>query len=185
MTSPDADPILTVYPSRERFRVIVQAGAALLLLCGAGFVLVAQVSIAKPFKVISVAVLVSCTLMFLVFFAWAVSRFLTNKPMLILDRNGLTDQSAASAAGFVPWSDLSNVRFTEYRNSGILLSIDTVHPEQFIAARRNLVWRWAKRFNLKRGLGVVTLSAPALGMPASELAEAIKTRIAEARPDGV
>jgi hypothetical protein len=183
--SPDAEAILTVYPSRERYRVIVQAGAALLLMCGVGFVLVTQVSIAKPFKVISVAVLVPCTLMLLVFFASAVRRFLTNKPMLILDRDGLTDQSAATAAGFVAWSDLANVRFTENRNSGTLLAIDTVHPEEFIAARRNLLWRWAKRFNLKRGLGVVTLSAPPLGMQATDLAEIIETRIAEARARGV
>ena len=181
MTSRDADPILNVYPSRQRSRVVIQAGGALLLMCGAGFVLVAQVSIAKPFKVIAVAMLAPCTVMFLIFFAYAVIKLVSNKPLLILDRDGLTDQSSTIAVGFVPWSDLLAVKFTEYRNSGTLLCVDAVHSAEFIAARRNPVWRSAKRFNLKRGLGVVTVSAPALGIPSSEVADAIRTRIAEGR----
>jgi hypothetical protein len=184
VTSPDADSILTVYPSRDGFRVMLQAGVSLLAMCGVGFVLVAQLSIATPFKLIFVAVLAPCTLLILVLFEFAASRFLSNKPMLILDRAGLTDQSSHGAAGFVPWCELSNVRFAEYYGQ-VMLAIDTKHPEQFIAARRNLVWRWNKRFNLKRGLGVVTLSALALEMQATDLAEIIETRIAEARPGGV
>jgi hypothetical protein len=183
VTSPDAEPLI-VYPSRDRFRFLMQVGAGLLLMCGVGLALVTSVSIPRPFKVIATAVLVLSTLFFLFCLTLAVSRFLTNKPMLILDRAGLTDQSSLGAAGFVPWSELSNVRFTEYCGQ-VLLAVDTTHPEQFIAERGNLMWRLAKRFNLKRGLGVVTLSAPALGISGSELAETIEAQISQARPSGV
>jgi hypothetical protein len=183
VTSPDVETLI-VYPSRERFRYLMQVGAGFLLMCGVGFVLVAYVSIPRPFKVIADAVLVLSTLFFLFGLAWLVSRLLTNKPMLILDRAGLTDQSSLGSAGFVPWRELSNVRFTEYRGQPVL-AIDTAHPDQFIAAHGNRLWRWAKRFNLKRGLGVVSLTPSALGIPGSELAETIKAQIAQARPDGV
>ena len=55
---------------------------------------------------------------------------------LIVDSNGITDNSNASSIGIIEWSDISNIRTKQVMSTKFLL-IDIVNPEKYIGKAKN------------------------------------------------
>lgn len=116
-----------------------------------------------------------------VFFA---GRLFGRGPGLVLDREGIIDNSTYSSVGRIPWSEISGVRVARppaYRNSLYgpalqvprFLVIEVRDPRQFID-RSNPLKRWFLRANAA-GLGSpVAISPASVHIDTDELAQYIR-----------
>lgn len=63
---------------------------------------------------------------------FAVSKLFDGKPGLVIDENGIFDNSSAIATGFIPWEDVKGFREIRVRNQRFLI-IEVVDPEKYIS----------------------------------------------------
>ena len=102
-------------------------------------------------------------------------RVLRPRPALIVDEEGLLDQSSFASAGRIPWSDIADVRLVSYP-SQLILAIDVKDPEPYLA-RANPLKRQALRVN--RSLAGTPFIIPFTALqvvPATLMAEVDKHR---------
>ena len=97
----------------NRIKTLLYCIAALIL---AGFTVVILYASFERGSVIAIIVaLVLClagVLFFGFIFLYLIRTLFDRRPMLIIDRDGITDNSSAAALGFIPWSDLGEARVT-------------------------------------------------------------------------
>jgi len=104
----------------------------------------------------------------LIFGALAFPRLCSNKPALIIDDKGITD-NAGLAIGFVPWDDITGAGIAKFRKR-LFLGIAVRNPEQYLAKVGRL-----KRFLMKANrsaLGYV------INIPQVELSVSIEKLLA-------
>jgi hypothetical protein len=64
--------------------------------------------------------------------AFAFSRLCSNRPALIIDEKGITDNASGMAVGFVPWDDITGAGIAKFRRQQFL-GIAVRNPEQYLA----------------------------------------------------
>ena len=112
------------------------------------------------------------------------SRLLSRKPGLVLDHEGIIDNSSYSSVGRIPWSEITGVRVVTppvvRRNLTALpvqaprfLVVDVRDPQRFIDGS-SLLKRWFLRAN-SAGLGSpVAISPASVHVDTDELAQYIR-----------
>ncbi len=106
-------------------------------------------------------------LLFSFFGAFGVWKFFDNKPGIVINMQGFTDNSSGVSAGFVPWSDVTTL--SEWSSSGQThLAIFVDNPEKY-ANSGNVMQRTAKQANLNLIGTPILLSANTLKISQSEL----------------
>ena len=98
---------------------------------------------------------------------FGVKKLLEKSPGLILSKDGFTDNSSGVSVGYIPWSDVIEVK--EYQLlMQMLVSIRVRNPEEYVN-RGNLLQRIANRINLKVCGTPINISANSLQIGYEEL----------------
>jgi len=99
--------------------------------------------------------------------AFALSRLWSNKPALIIDEKGITDNASGMAVGFVPWSDITGAGIGMFRKQQFL-GIAVSNSEQYLA-KANRLKRMLMKTN-RSALGyVINIPQIALSVPIEKL----------------
>ena len=67
---------------------------------------------------------------------YGVKKLFDKKVGLIIDSNGITDNSNASSIGLIEWNDISDIRVMQVMSTKFLL-IDILNPEKYIGKAKN------------------------------------------------
>ncbi len=67
---------------------------------------------------------------------YGIKKLFDKKVGLIIDSNGITDNSNASSIGLIEWNDISEIRTKQVMSTKFLL-IDIVNPEKYIGKAKN------------------------------------------------
>jgi hypothetical protein len=77
---------------------------------------------------------------------WVLSRLFSHRISIILDRNGLVDNSSALPGGRIPWDQITRVGITKVSDRQFL-GID-VEDRSLLAASRSAFRRWIDDYNV-------------------------------------
>lgn len=80
--------------------------------------------------------------------AVGVRKLFDNQPGLIIDREGIHDNSSAISAGLVEWKDITGFRSLKIRSTRFIM-IDVFDPEKYIARAKNGIAKKAMQANYK------------------------------------
>jgi hypothetical protein len=88
---------------------------------------------------------------------------------LIIDKNGITDNSNATSIGLVKWKDITGIRVLEVVNQKFVM-IDVSNPEHYIGLKKSGIGKMAMKANYNK-----------YGSPISITANSLKTDFNEVR----
>ena len=86
----------------------------------------------EPFIVI---IDVLCTVIFGLCLVYYVARIKNKKPSLIVNDEGITDQSSYIEAGVIRWEEVKNIEIYSLMNQR-MIGIKLYHPEEFMSKQR-------------------------------------------------
>jgi hypothetical protein len=92
---------------------------------------------------------------------FALSRLVSRKPAITIDRSGITDNASGLSAGFIPWSDIADaqvIRFQQQKFLGVSLR----NPKDYLAKASPL-----KRTLMKANSSLVgfVINIPQISLP--------------------
>ncbi|MDO6431708.1 STM3941 family protein [Flavitalea sp. BT771] len=91
-----------------------------------------------------------------------------NRPGLIIDDQGITDNSSGVSAGLVLWEDVLEIKIsTVYKNRFIMIVVR--NPEEYIDRQTNLIKRKAMALNHRSYGSPISISANGLNANFDEL----------------
>jgi hypothetical protein len=103
---------------------------------------------------------------------YALRKLPDNKPGMIIDESGITDNSSGVAAGQILWSDINSVSvITVQKQSFILLHVK--NPQDYIDRQRGIFKKKMMQMNYKMYGSPLTLSANGLKITFDELYELV------------
>lgn len=103
---------------------------------------------------------------------FAAKKLFDSSPGLVLNRQGLTDNSSAISVGFVPWSEVSRIEEHQIQKQKVI-SIFVDNPEKYMGAG-NVLQRKARQANLKMCGTPISISSNALKIKYDDLYSAIE-----------
>lgn len=87
---------------------------------------------------------------------------------VIINDKGLIDKTSLMSVGFIPWSEISNIRKVTIMSKDFLL-IDVKNPEKYIENSKNYIQRILMKWNYKSYRTPITLNEKMLECSFSEL----------------
>lgn len=97
-----------------------------------------------------------------------IPKLMDKKPGLIINSNGITDNSSGVSAGFIPWADIEDIRLAQVFNQRFLL-IMVNNPEQYINRASNAITRKLITSNYSSYGSPISISSHALQMDFDQL----------------
>jgi hypothetical protein len=110
---------------------------------------------------------------------YAIAKIFDRKPGLVLGPTGIVDNSSAVAAGFIPWSEVTDVRIYQLGVQRMLV-VKVSDPEKYIG-RGTPLKRALNRANTHMCGSPVVISPNALRISFHELHSELASRLARAR----
>ncbi len=98
---------------------------------------------------------------------FGVQKFFDNKPGLIIDCQGIVDNSSAIAAGRIPWEEITGIRISEIASEKFL-TILLLSPEKY-AQGKGQIRAWLNSINTKMTGSPINISANALKISLNDL----------------
>ena len=98
---------------------------------------------------------------------FAIKKLFDTSPGLVLNRQGLTDNSSAISVGFVPWSEVSRIEEHQIQKQKFI-SIFVDNPDKYMNAG-NVLQRKARQANLKMCGTPISISSNALKIKYDDL----------------
>jgi hypothetical protein len=92
---------------------------------------------------------------------------------LIIDKNGITDNSNATSIGLVKWTDIIGIRVLEVVNQKFIM-IDVSNPEYYIDLKKNRIGKMAMKANYKKYGSPISITANSLKANFKEVWEIIE-----------
>lgn len=83
------------------------------------------------------------------------------KPGLIINTNGITDNSSGVSAGLIPWTDIQEVKIAQVMNQKFLMFI-VRNPQDYLNKVKNPLKRNAMKVNYKTYGSPISISSNAL-----------------------
>jgi hypothetical protein len=99
-------------------------------------------------------------------------------PGLIISNDGITDNSSGVSAGFIPWSDIKEIREVRVVNQKFI-NLVVKNPEVYIDRQSNAFKRWIAQKNYKLYGTAIGISANGLKYNYEELKVLIQKRFQE------
>tara|TARA_R110002051_G_C8491123_1_gene463209 strand:- start:110 stop:655 length:546 start_codon:yes stop_codon:yes gene_type:complete len=87
---------------------------------------------------------------------------------LIIDKNGITDNSNATSIGFVKWTDISGIRVVQEFSQKFIM-IDVSNPEDYIELKKSGIGKMAMKANYTKYGSPISITANALKLDFAEL----------------
>jgi hypothetical protein len=88
-------------------------------------------------------------------------KFSDKKPGLIINKQGITDNSSGVSAGLIPWTDIQEITISQVMNQKFLMFI-VKNPEFYLDKVTNPLKRNAMKMNYKTYGSPISISANAL-----------------------
>lgn len=88
-------------------------------------------------------------------------KFSDKKPGLIINKQGITDNSSGVSAGLIPWTDIQEITISQVMNQKFLMFI-VRNPEFYLDKVTNPLKRNAMKMNYKTYGSPISISANAL-----------------------
>ncbi|CAM3301855.1 STM3941 family protein [Aequorivita lipolytica] len=92
---------------------------------------------------------------------------------LIIDKNGITDNSNATSIGLVKWTDIIGIRVLEVVNQKFVM-IDVSNPEHYIGLKKNGIGKMAMKANYNKYGSPISITANSLKADFKEVWEIIE-----------
>jgi len=97
------------------------------------------------------------------------------KAGLIIDREGIHDNSSGVSAGFIPWSDISNISTIEISRQKLIM-IEVSNPDDYINRQTNFISKKASAINHKMYGAPISISANSLKYKFDDLYYTLRNR---------
>lgn len=95
-------------------------------------------------------------------------KLLDKKAGLIIDKNGITDNSNATSVGLIQWTDITGIReIQEYSQKFIIL--DVSNPDHYIDLKKNSIGKMATKANHATYGSPISITANSLKIDYKEL----------------
>ena len=121
-----------------------------------------ELLLSTPFGVVIAKLLFAvCALLCAYSAVILIKRLVSNKPLIILDESGFTDNSGAEPLGFVPWSDVKRI-YTVTMKHNKLIQVELTHPDEYLNRMGGLT-RKAAELNMKLGYQPISFSLNGTG----------------------
>lgn len=108
------------------------------------------------------------------FFLW--KKITDEKPGLIINNEGITDNSSGVSAGFIPWGDITGIKLVKVFNQRFLMLI-VRNPDEYILKQANALKRKAMQMNLKNYGSPVGISSNTLQCRLEELKDMLDDKL--------
>lgn len=105
-------------------------------------------------------------------------KFSDKKPGLIINKQGITDNSSGVSAGLIPWTDIQEIRISQVMNQKFLMLI-VRNPEFYIEKVTNPLKRNAMKLNYKSYGSPISISANALQTNFDDLQKLLNDKMNE------
>ncbi|MGB5981182.1 MAG: STM3941 family protein [Nonlabens sp.] len=103
-------------------------------------------------------------------------KLLDNKPGLIINSQGITDNSSGVSAGLIPWEDIVGIETTQVRSQRFLM-IMVKNPEYYLDKVSNPIKRNTMRMNHRFYGSPISISATALQTNFNELHDVLNEKM--------
>ena len=107
---------------------------------------------------------------------YGIRKLFDKKAGLIIDKNGITDNSNATSIGLIEWNDILRIRTKEVMSTKFLL-IDIENPEKYIKKAKNRIQAKLMKVNLNMYETPLSITSNTLKYDFGELEELIKTEL--------
>ncbi len=107
----------------------------------------------------------------IVFITW---KLFDKRPGLIIDQNGITDNSNATSMGLIEWDDITSVEKKQVMSTKFLI-LHTNNPEKYIQRVKNFISKRALEMNIKTYGSPISITSNSLKINFEEL-ETLITR---------
>lgn len=111
---------------------------------------------------------------------YAFRKLLDNKPGLIIDETGLTDNSGGVSAGHILWTDISDLSVISIQKQQFIL-LRVRNPQDYIDRQKGTFRKKMMQLNFKLYGSPLTITANGLKMTFAELHRLIAERVQAAR----
>lgn len=105
-----------------------------------------------------------------------VIKLFDNKPGLIIDKNGILDNSSGIPSGLIPWQDIQDINVLEIVRQKIILIVVS-NPEDYIVRQKSGFKRKISRLNYSKYETPVQITANGLKCSFKELLEMINNNL--------
>tara|TARA_Y100000385_G_C12798223_1_gene510644 strand:- start:83 stop:646 length:564 start_codon:yes stop_codon:yes gene_type:complete len=105
---------------------------------------------------------------------YGIKKLFDKKIGLILDSNGITDNSNASSIGLIEWNDILDIRTKQVMSTKFLL-IDIVNPEKYIGKAKNGIQSRLMKANMNMYETPLSITSNTLNYDFGKLEKLIKT----------
>ncbi len=95
-------------------------------------------------------------------------KFFDKIPGLIIDSKGITDNASGVSAGFIPWTDIQEIKISEVMNQKFLILIVS-NPEDYIAKVTNSLKKSVINMNYKTYGSPISIASNSLQINFDEL----------------
>jgi hypothetical protein len=99
-----------------------------------------------------------------------------NKPGLVIDENGVMDNSSGVSAGLIPWSDIIDIKFEKVFNQSFLMLI-VRNPNAYIEQQQNVIKKKAMQMNFKNYGSPISIPAGTLSYNFDELRQLLINKL--------
>lgn len=106
---------------------------------------------------------------------FAFKKLFDKKNGLVIDDNGITDNSSGTSVGLVKWSDIIGIGFAQVHSQKFIM-LEVSNPEYYIGLKKNKIGKMAMRANFDKFGSPISISANSLKTNFSELQAIIEKR---------
>jgi hypothetical protein len=92
---------------------------------------------------------------------------------LIIDKNGITDNSNAMSIGLVKWNDITGIKVLEVVNQKFII-INVSNPEYYIGLKKTGIGKMAMKANYKKYGSPISITANSLKLNFDGIKEIIE-----------
>lgn len=105
-------------------------------------------------------------------------KIFNSKPGILINSAGITDNSSALSAGFIPWEDISAIESKRITNQKFIIII-LKNPENYLEKIQNKFKQRAMQMNYKMSNSPINISANSLKISFDDLYEVLNKALSE------
>ncbi|MBY0480544.1 MAG: hypothetical protein K2Q21_04240 [Chitinophagaceae bacterium] len=124
---------------------------------------------------------VASIVLFSIFGFVTAKKLLDKRPGLIIDKNGILDQSSGVSAGLIPWSDIQEIKTTQVYNQTFIM-IFVQNPNDYIAREPGIFKRKMMEINFNTYGSPISITANTLQCDFNELLNLLQTHLQINKP---
>ncbi|WP_242258262.1 STM3941 family protein [Streptococcus thoraltensis] len=153
-----------IIPHKKIGNIIYAFGALCFVLIGLSFLTIPSF----PIQLIGLPSIA----FFGIFLVIYTKKIFSPRPLLIIDEQGITDNSSALAIGFIPWKDIENVELRHMLNQ-TFISVEVKSHDAYLA-KMTPFQRYATKANLKMGYPLVNITLNTTGADSQTIHQRIE-----------